>query len=465
MTSSVTNNGILRLTDNQRNRSSFVLFQDSLPVNDGFSIAFDFYAYGGTGADGFSFFLIDGSQSPTQAGGFGGALGYAPKTTEGIPGLAGGYLGIGFDEYGNFSKPEDGRVGGPGFRPDAIAVRGSAATNYTYLAGTNTLSPGLDNPGASATRESSRKRAQIDLSATGQLKVQVDLNNDGDFADAGEQALNFNVRSVSSRGATIDNGALPATLKFGFAGTSGNLTNFHEIGNIQLRTASGTPIADGNSLDLNVLGTPGDDLLSGANGNDTIQAFAGNDQLLGFAGNDTLMGEGGRDQLVGADGDDILIGGKGGDTLTGGAGADRFVYGAATKAGALKLSRLPAKQRDRITDFNVSQGDRIQLDFDNNLVTPNLPKRLFNAGQQQVKTLQQAVRSAYADKDQRTNGQQALRANEAVFFGFKNRVYLSVNDQKASFAVNRDLLIDVTGIQFAAGNANAGTLTVNNYFA
>ncbi|MBE9179902.1 hypothetical protein IQ268_15125 [Oculatella sp. LEGE 06141] len=472
MASSITNDGIITLTDNKRNQASFTLFNTSLSSAEGISVSFDFYAYGGTGADGFSFFLVDGSQTPTQPGGFGGALGYAPKAITGNPGLAGGYLGIGFDEHGNFSNPDDGRVGGPGFKPDAIAARGSQATNYTYLAGTNTLSPGLDNPDPNANRENSRKRAQIDLSPTGQLKVQVDLNNDGDFNDPGEQALDFNIRSVNTKTGVVDNGALPTTLKFGFAGASGEKTNFHEVGNIQIRTANSTPISTtggmivGNpaNLDLVVFGTEADDVLSGGNGNDTIHGLAGKDTLMGEAGDDTLIGYGGRDTLLGSGGADMLIGGKGGDTLTGGAGADRFVYTASTKRGALSQSLLAANKRDQITDFNARQGDRIQLDFDNNLATANRPRNLFNAGVQNVKTLQQAVQASYADKDQRQSGQQALKANEAVFFKFKGRTYLSVNDQQVGFAANQDMVIDVTGIKFAPGNANAGVLTVTNYF-
>lgn len=59
---------------------------------------------------------------------------------------------------------------------------------------------------------------------------------------------------------------------------------------------------------LNLIGTDGDDILTGKGGNDTID------------------GGKGRDAIFGGDGDDILIGGLGGDTLTGGDGNDQFVY-------------------------------------------------------------------------------------------------------------------------------------------
>jgi len=111
------------------------------------------------------------------------------------------------------------------------------------------------------------------------------------------------------------------------------------------------------------------------------------------------------------------------------------------------------------------KGTSYILDFDNNLTTPNLPRKLFNAGVQTGRSLQAAAESAYRDKNQVRRGNQRLLANQAVFFEWRNRTYLSVNDAQAGFSARRDLLINVTAIAFNPGDAQAGVLSVGNYFA
>ncbi|BAY65678.1 hypothetical protein NIES22_57850 [Calothrix brevissima NIES-22] len=124
---------------------------------------------------------------------------------------------------------------------------------------------------------------------------------------------------------------------------------------------------------LNGLG--GNDTLIGGAGNDTLWGHEGNDLLNGEQGNDWLTGEWGRDIVRGGDGDDVVLGGaeanddsandtlfggagndfldgeQGNDVLTGDAGADRFSF------------RNAYYGNDTITDFNRSQGDRIDIRF------------------------------------------------------------------------------------------------------
>lgn len=77
--------------------------------------------------------------------------------------------------------------------------------------------------------------------------------------------------------------------------------------------------------------------------------------LTGTAGEDRLQGGEGRDSLVGGAGADTLLGGAGADLLAGGSGADLFVLQgiAGIESGLVAL--------DRITDFNLAEGDRLGL--------------------------------------------------------------------------------------------------------
>lgn len=81
-------------------------------------------------------------------------------------------------------------------------------------------------------------------------------------------------------------------------------------------------VATCNGLPATLVGTPGDDVLSGGNGNDVIVGMGGNDVIYGGNGNDVLCGNGGDDMLYGGNGNDLLEGGFGNDTLNGGNGDD-----------------------------------------------------------------------------------------------------------------------------------------------
>lgn len=183
--------------------------------------------------------------------------------------------------------------------------------------------------------------------------------------------------------------------------------------------------------------------------------------MTGGSGNDVLLGNSSANTLTGGGGDDVLIGIDNGDTLTGGTGADRFVYTTRTQDNA--VARFSPTMLDRITDFRVSEGDRIQLDTDKNLLTSERPSRLFHAGTVAGSTLEAAIQAAFLDKNQTISGAQALAANEAVFFRWGSRSFIAVNDATATFGSN-DLILEVTGIQMPSADSSAGTLSVANYF-
>ncbi|MCI4661220.1 MAG: hypothetical protein MRY63_05280 [Neomegalonema sp.] len=123
--------------------------------------------------------------------------------------------------------------------------------------------------------------------------------------------------------------------------------------NILYGTEAGEKLDGKEGADI-LFGAGGDDTLRGRTGDDTLVGGGGADELVGDEGADLLFGQAGDDKLKGREDDDILTGGAGDDRLEGGAGADIFRY--LTSDGA---------QADRIEDFSLSDGDRLDLsDFD-----------------------------------------------------------------------------------------------------
>lgn len=223
-------NGRLRLTSNNGYISTAATLQRIFPTSNLIYVEFDYYAYpNANGADGVAVTLSDASITP-QPGGFGGSLGYAQRNDSGgINGFAGGWVGVALDEYGNFSNPTEGRNGGPGFRVDSVAVRGSGSglTGYPYLAGTAAgLSPGVDS--SATPGPGHRYRIVIDAAAPGQTYVTVDRDTTGSGSSYANLIPTFNIESSASQ-ATI-----PANLMLSFTGSTGGSSNTHEIGDLSV---------------------------------------------------------------------------------------------------------------------------------------------------------------------------------------------------------------------------------------
>ncbi len=148
-------------------------------------------------------------------------------------------------------------------------------------------------------------------------------------------------------------------------GLGGNDNIGGNDGNDVLEGGNGNDGLAGDAGNDRLRGGLGNDSLFGGIGNDTLGGGEGSDTLIGGAGNDILWGGldnsadsldggSGNDSLFGDGGNDILIGGLGRDTMTAHAGADRFVFrNNETGVGALN--------RDIITDFTRSHGDKIDL--------------------------------------------------------------------------------------------------------
>ncbi|MGY6039208.1 DUF6701 domain-containing protein [Aeromonas sp. AE23HZ002T15] len=232
-------NGRLGMTQASTRQSTSATYQRLFPAaNNLVTIEFDHYAYGGNGADGMAVVLSDAKITP-QPGAFGGPLGYGFKT--GVNGFAGGWLGVGIDEYGNFSG-EGGSIN-KGRRQQAVAVRGSGSgtSGYNYLKGTcndgssnttgNCLSPTVDS-GSDGNRPH-RYRLTVDSRTSGQSLVKVERNTGSGYSTL---IGSFNAAGQSGQA------AIPENLLLSLTGSTGDLTNAHQIDNVQICALNSSPV-------------------------------------------------------------------------------------------------------------------------------------------------------------------------------------------------------------------------------
>jgi MSHA biogenesis protein MshQ len=231
----------LRMTTAGNNQATLVQLKKWFPgAGNKIVVQFDHYAYGGNGADGVGIVFSDASVPPAP-GADGGSLGYAQKSS--VNGYAGGWLGVGIDEYGNFPNPTEGRVGYPagwtppagaavaaGFYANSVSVRGSGSgtTGYRLLANSGTLSPVIWN--SSKTSASVQKyRITIDNSNSVNAYVSVERDSTGTGSSYATVIPTFDVRGTNSGQAVV-----PANWLVSFTGGTGGSTNIHELANISI---------------------------------------------------------------------------------------------------------------------------------------------------------------------------------------------------------------------------------------
>jgi Ca2+-binding RTX toxin-like protein len=216
---------------------------------------------------------------------------------------------------------------------------------------------------------------------------------------------------------TLDRNAFPPNLDAAdvmvFVGTPGNDTwTGYDAAADTYHGLAGDDVAYGLGGDDELHGEAGDDTLDGGDGGDRLLGYDGNDVLHGGGGDDVLYaggqynggsdygtinrlyGDDGADVLIASDGQDFLYGGAGddrlngggGDVLEGGDGADVLAIGNGTANGGAGDDTFSAANSvltggagadhysismgysgsdlfyNTITDFDVAQGDRIDVD-------------------------------------------------------------------------------------------------------
>ncbi len=117
--------GWLRLTDSNTSEATYAYYNSPINVSKlGIQLLFNYkswYPRGSAGADGIGMFLFDGSTTSISAGQVGGAFAYCAQGLNGSysnatnstitdrpgTGLSNAVIGVGIDDYGNFSNAND----------------------------------------------------------------------------------------------------------------------------------------------------------------------------------------------------------------------------------------------------------------------------------------------------------------------------------------------------------------------
>jgi hypothetical protein len=262
-------NGALRLTSAAVSLDGGASFGRTVPSAQGLDIRFSTNQYGGNGADGILFYLAGSDPThpvpPTTLGPPGGHLGYSGGS--GAPsgnGLANGYLGIGFDVYGNYTNSSFNGSGcanpawvGSGTRvPGQVTVRGPGSGTVGYCPVASSAAggglKGLLGGNASATRSSSLVPVEIAINPTAAA-----ISTSG---IATVPAYSYVVAVSPLGGPTqLVTGSLPNASSFeparwlepasgipyqlamGFAASTGASTDVHEVRNIDVQPLFSNP--------------------------------------------------------------------------------------------------------------------------------------------------------------------------------------------------------------------------------
>ncbi|PZX48962.1 PKD domain-containing protein [Algoriphagus chordae] len=261
--------GVLRLTDAQREQNGYVYIDIPFSPAYGIKASFEYFMYGGSGADGLTVFLFDADVQNFKTGGFGGAFGYTQR--DNVPGMTGGYLGVGFDAFGNYSNSSEGKKGGflgGGDRlyPNSISIRkgGSGLSGYEFVAGKMTEDPPSGALGLALDVEYQFPLSSggfgtsrvTDPAVPGYRKVFLELEpNPTGIGYLLKLEMVVTTEANEPRTVTVFPG-IPfpyepsKNLKIGFAASTGGETNIHEIRDLVVEVSNDAGLANPTGVDF-----------------------------------------------------------------------------------------------------------------------------------------------------------------------------------------------------------------------
>ena len=244
------------------NRAGLLSYTIPQPTSGGLDIRFKFAEWGGvisTGsrtADGLAFFLRKGSETSNAAGFFGASLGYAPWPGGSVVGLAGGLLGVGFDQWGGYTQPAIdgtncaglGQVG-PGSQDNTIGIRGpgNGTTGYCYLG--RTTAGAVQFGGGTDSRDGRARSVRITVDPATQANPKITV-----YYGATASATPTQVLQVDAPAGLL---AEP-TFRFGFIGSTGVNTQNNEVWDLQVSSLVSLPAIEitTTSLPSGTVGAP-----------------------------------------------------------------------------------------------------------------------------------------------------------------------------------------------------------------
>ena len=254
--------GTLRFTQAATGQEGGVFASTSVPTSQGLDVTFNSYQYGGTGADGMAFVLAAVNPAnpviPTAMGQSGGALGYSAENST-TNGLSYGYLGVGFDAFGNFSNKYEGSgctdpANIAQKMPGQVVVRGPGNLTAGYCAlqssAATASSPALTLRSSSRTGslvpvEVVFNPTSATMTTTSGLTVPA-RDYDVTFTPVGGTARSLvgalpTVPSGLYPSSWVSSSGIPRQLVFGWVASTGSVTDYHEIDNVAVSSVNPVP--------------------------------------------------------------------------------------------------------------------------------------------------------------------------------------------------------------------------------